>query len=167
MNKKQVGALLKIISKDTAREVLTLAHIAEYDGEIVLQGTDGYVLAMIKLDKEDAQEYVGKSIRRASLEKWYKLATGKSRLDTQELINVLNEDYGQYGEFEGSQYPDFKVVLDNAKLKEVDEIVFNADFAKNLQDLNNGNALRYKMHGKLAPLIAKSDLGTFVLMPMK
>lgn len=166
LNKKQVGALLKVISKDDSRPVLTTAKVDKWGDDIVLVATDGYVLVALQLDKEDGAELVGKLIRREAIERWYKLATGKSRLDTRELVEVSNEDYGQHGEYANYDYPQWQQLIKSHDV-EVGEIAFNADYAKVLQDLDGSDGLRYELNGSLAPMIANTERGTYVLMPRK
>lgn len=167
MNKKQVGALLKVISKDTTRPVLMCAKVDKWGDDTVLVATDGYVMAILQLDVEDAEEIVGKLIRRSAIERWYKLATGKDRLDTSELVRVSSDDYAVNGEYEQINYPDWTKVVPSGIADGANEIAFNAEYAKVLQDLDGGDGLAWTIYGKLQPLMANTERGTYLLMPRK
>ena len=166
LNKKQVGALLKVIGKDTSRAILTNAHIDRYDDSYVLVATDGYVLVALKLG-DDAEMLMGKNIRRSAIEKWYKLADGKSRLNTEELRHVSGSDYADNGSYDESEYPKWQNILPSGDAMGLDELTFNAEYAKNLQDLDGGEGLTYKLHGVLKAMVASNDSGTYVLMPKR
>ena len=97
-------------------------------------GTDGLKLAVVYLD-EDAEELVGRLIRREALERWARSATGKSRLTGDELKDVSRADYAlNDGYYEG--VIDWKKTIPSIEdKKELDSITFNGEFAKIAQDL--------------------------------
>lgn len=167
LNKKQVSALLKIMSKDDSRPVLCTAIISEYKGDVVLAVTDGYQLTALKLDAEDAQPLLGKMVRRNSFEKWYKLATGKSRLTTQELVNIFNDDVASNGgEFEGN-YPEWQKFIPTGETQDQQIMSFNPDFFKNVVDIYDSKGVVVKLYGKLSPMVVENEAGVSVVMPMK
>ena len=47
MNKKQVGALLKIMGKDNMRPALMVGKVDRYDDKLVQVATDGYKLTAV------------------------------------------------------------------------------------------------------------------------
>lgn len=167
LNKKQVGALLKVMGKDEMRPILASVYIDRWHDDTVLVATNGYVMAMLPLDAEDAEELVGKMIRREAIERWYKLATGKSRLNTMELVQVASEDYGQHGSYNDGEYPAWRSVVPSGIADGADTIAFNADLAKVLQDLDGSDGLAWTVYGRLQPLMANADNGTYLLMPKK
>lgn len=167
LKKAQVGALLKVISKDEMRAVLTTAYVDKWGDDTVLIATNGYVMSILQLDVEDAEPLLGKMIRRDALEKWYKLATGKSRLTTQELVQVSNDDYAQHGSYESGEYVPWTKVVPTGITETVDAISFDANYAKVLQDLEDAEGMDWDVHGKLAPLVCNTDKGTYLLMPRK
>ena len=167
LNKKQVGALLKVMSKDESRAILTSVYIDRWHDGIVMVATNGYVMAILPLDTEDAEPLVGKMIRREAIERWYKLATGKSRLNTMELVEVASEDYGQHGSYQEGKYPTWMSVMPSGIADGADTIAFNADLAKTLQDLDGSEGLAWTVYGRLQPLMASTDNGTYLLMPKK
>lgn len=166
LNKKQVGALLKVISKDDSRPVLTTAKVDKWGDDVVLVATDGYILCALYLDSEDASELVGKLIRRDAIEKWYKLATGKDRLTTQELVQVSASDYGDHNSYADYEYPDWTRVVPSGEMEST-SLAFNADFAKVLQDLDGEDGLKYTLNGLLGPMVARNERGVYVLMPRR
>lgn len=167
MNKKQVGAFLKVMDKDEMRPILASVYIDRWHDGIVMVATNGYIMAILPLDTEDAEPLVGKMIRREAIERWYKLATGKSRLDTMELVQVASEDYGRHGNYQEGNYPKWQGVVPSGIADGADTIAFNADLAKTLQDLDGSDGLVWTVYGKLQPLMASTDNGTYLLMPMK
>lgn len=166
LNKKQVGALLKVISKDDSRPVLTTAKVDKWGDDVVLVATNGYILAALYLDSEEAGELVGKLVRRSAIEKWYKLATGKDRLTTEELVRVSSEDYGENGGYADYGYPDWTKVIPSGEMEST-SLAFDAEYAKALQDLDGAEGLNYTLNGILGAMVARNDRGTYVLMPRK
>lgn len=166
MNKKQLGAFLKVMSKDEMRPILCTAKVELYHGEPVLVATDGYQLAAIKLDN-DANELLGKMIRRSALEKWYKLATGKDRLTGQELVRVSADDYGEHNGYMEGTYPDWSKLVPRGDPSGQEVMHFNADYFKTVQDLDGENSVRVKLYGKLSPMVFETERGLYLVMPMK
>lgn len=167
MNKKQVGALLKVMGKDPLRPALSVGRVMKHDGRTVLAVTDGYKLAIVYMD--GAEEMFGKQVRRSAVEKWYKLATGKSRLTGEELVDVLAEDFADNNSYDDSNFPDITNILDkldNAKVEQ-DAMTFNAEFMKIMQDLDGADNLSVELYGKLEPMVIRTDYGIYMVMPMK
>lgn len=166
MNKKQVGAFLKIMSKDSSRPILNTAYIDRYEGRRVMVATDGYKLAAVYLD-EDAEPIVGKLIRREAIEKWYKLATGKSRLTGEELVAVSADDYAQHGSYQEGKYPEWQRLVPTSEPEGQEVMHFNAEFMKIVQDMNGADSIQVELRGKLAPMMIKSEVSLAMVMPMK
>lgn len=164
MNRKQVNAFLKVMSKDTSRPVLCSTLIDKFNDKPVMVVTDGYILAAVYLDYVD-DSYIGKRITRAAIEKWYKLADGKSRL-TGDSIQELMEDDVHNGRDLYGDYPKWQGIVPKEHAA-VDTIAFNADFAKTLQDLNGKDGLTYKLSGKLGAMVSDTDVAFCMLMPLK
>ena len=164
MNRKQVNAFLKIMSKDTSRPVLCSTLVDEFNGKRGLAATDGYVLTIAYLDDVD-DSYVGKRITRTAIEKWYKLADGKSRL-TGETIQELMEDDVHNGRELYGDFPKWQQIVPKES-QAVDTIAFNADFAKTVQDLNAVDGLTYTLNGKLGAMVSDTDVAYTMLMPLK
>lgn len=167
LKKAQVGALLKVMGKDEGRSVLMHAKIDMWDDKAVLVVTDGYVLAMLYIDSEDAQPIMGKLIRRDAIERWYKLATGRNRLTTQELVAVSNDDYAKHGEYANPSYPIWKNIIPTGNSVEQTQVKFNADYLKTLQDLHDDGALSWELTGRLAPMVSRTDKGIYLVTPIK
>lgn len=166
MNKKQVGALLKVMSKDDMRPILCSGYVDKFRDEVVLVVTDGYKLAAVKMG-DDAEELMGKMIRRSAIERWYKLATGKSRLTGEELVHVASDDYGQHGSYRDGNFPQWQGLVPNEEPEKQDTMHFNADFFKVVQDLDGADSLEVKLYGKLAPMVVDTERGYYMVMPMK
>lgn len=167
MNKKQVGAFLKVMGKDEFRPTIRVAYVDKYENDYVLVATDGYKLAAVKMD-EDVEPLVGKMIRREAIEKWYKLATGKSRLTGEELVAVSSDDYAQNNSYQEGTYPDWKKLIPSYEPEEGQTMMaFNAEFFKIVQDLDGENAIKVKLYGDLAPMVMKTERGVYIVMPMK
>ena len=166
MNKKQVGAFLKVVGKDDMHPNLMQAKVDRYDGKLGLVGTNGYMLAVVFLD-EDAEEIEGKVIRRDALERWYKLATGKDRLTGQELVRLSAEDYANHDGYSEHEFvPWQKAVPSNDPVPQT-TMRFNAEFFKIMQDLTGNADMTVKLYGEVHPMVIESEDGVFVVMPMK
>ena len=166
MNKKQLGAFLKVMSKDDSRPILKTAYIDKYDDKYVLVSTDGYKLAAVYVD-EDVEPILGKMIRREAIEKWYKLATGKSRLTGEELVAVSADDYAQHGSYESGEYVKWQSIIPQIERAGQDVMMFNAEFFKIIQDMDGSEGIKVELYGKLAPMVVKSERLLAVVMPMK
>lgn len=166
MNKKQLGAFLKVMGKDEARRALMQAKVDRYDDKLALIATNGYMLAAVFLD-EDAEEIEGRVIRREALEKWYKLATGKSRLTGQELVAVSADDYAQHGSYSDVEFVPWQKVVPSSTLEGQSIMHFNADYFKTVQDLDGQDSIRVRLHGALAPMEFETERGYYLVMPMK
>lgn len=167
MNKKQVGALLKVISKDDSRPVLTNAYVTNYKDKPVLVATDGFRASIIYMP--EAKELEGYMIRRSALEKWYKLATGKSLLDIKE---VSDDDYATHSSYADGVYPNVLSLVpekpENEEEWEGQTIMkFNPQFFKDVQDIEASNSVAVEMYGKLKPLVVRGEVGLHLVMPMK
>ena len=159
MNKKQVGAFLKIIAKDNMRPILTNATVSRYNDRLVLVGTDGQKFAAIYI--EDAESLEGKLIPREALEVWYKLATGKSRLTGQELVDSLSKHAVE------GQFPGWHKLIPRGEPVPQTTMRFNAEFFKIMQDLTGNADMTVKLYGEVHPMVIESEDGVFVVMPMK
>lgn len=165
MNKKQVGAFLKVMSKDDSRPILCTAKVDRYKDDLVLVATDGYVLAAMNID-DDAAELEGKLIRRSAIERWYKLAKTKDVLTGGELVRVSADDYAYDGSYEDGKYPDWQRVL-TIEPTAVDKIGINANFLKTAQDLDGGDGLVLSFNGPLGAIMSSTERGTIWVMPRK
>lgn len=169
MNRKQVNAFLKIMMKDKTRPVLESAYIDELDGKVVMVATDGYVLTAVYLD-EEARDYIGKRVTREAIEKWYKLADGKSRLTGSTIQELMEDDQYQGREITG-EYPKWQqllpTVVDTDGFLSDMTISFNTTYVKLVQDLNNAEGVKMRLYGKLAPMVIESEVSLSIVMPMK
>ncbi len=165
MNKKQVTALLKVLSKDTFRETLNHAYIDRYEGKLVMIATDGYKMALIYID-EDAAELEGRFIRRDALERWARAANAKSRLSGDELLELSRGDYGLHSGYYDKPPVPWKRIFEGGDTEAQKIMRFDGEFAKILQDVNAGIPLAYELYGANQKMVAKSDIGVFVLMPI-
>lgn len=167
LNKKQVGALLKVMGKDSSRPVLENLYVTTINDKLSVIATDGYLMAVLEIDAEDGMVLNNKCIRRSAIEKWHKLATGKDRLNTNELIKISAQDYADNNGYYDGSYPDITSILDNSDKGEATlKIVFNAEYMKIVQDLA-GKPLQYKLNGVLGALRADNEGDIYLIMPIK
>jgi len=164
MNRKQVNAFLKVMSKDTSRPVLCTTLVDEFNGKRGLVTTDSYVLTIVYLDDVD-DSHVGKRISREAIEKWYKLADGKSRLTGESLQELMEDDVHNGRELYG-KYPEWQKLVPS-ETSAIDTIAFNADFAKIVQDINGTVGVTMKLTGKLGAMIVETDTSYSLIMPLK
>lgn len=165
MNRKQVNAFLKVMSKDKTRPVLCSAYIDNYNGKNVLVATDGYILVAMKLEDIE-QDHIGKRVSREAVERWYKLADGRSRLSGADIQDMMEFDQFNQSDLDGV-YPEWQKLIPQGGESSLDSISFNANYAKILQDVRGVDGLTLKMYGKLAPMIHEDETGLYILMPMK
>lgn len=165
MNRKQVNAFLKIMSKDTSRPVLCTTLVDSFRGKAVLVATDGYVLTAVYLGEETDESYIGKRITRTAIEKWYKLADGKSRFTGESLQDLMEDDVHNGRELDG-KYPEWQKLVPGEPSPS-DTIAFNADFGKTAQDLNAAEGLTLKLNGKLGAMVSDTDVAYTLIMPLK
>jgi hypothetical protein len=109
---------------------------------------------------DDADDYVGKLISRVDIEKWYKLATGTSRFNTQELVDLYD------GTDNAFEFPKWQNLIPT-EIEGMDKITFNADYMKVMQDLDGSKGMTWGLTGRLRPIKAETDRGLYVVMPMK
>lgn len=164
LSKKQVKALLEVISDDEARPVLTTALLDEHDGRAVLIATDSYKMAIIDLEMEgDFPEFVpvkGNLIARQSLVTWYKLAAAKDYINNEQLIDMSEKPA------EHMKWPEWKQILKVEDGAGLYRMSFNAQYAATLQTLA-GQPLQYDVVSDHSPMIAKDHANTYVLMPCR
>lgn len=161
LTKKQVKALLEVMSSDTVRPVICTAKVDTYEGRTVLIATDGYQLAA--LDAPELKGHEGKLIDRTELIKWYKLASTKDRLDEAALIEMKNarDDDKWYGE-----YPEWVKIIEAQERAELTKIALNANYMLTMQVLAD-KTLVYDTHGQRGAVMARDDNNLYVIMPLK
>ncbi|NIL77146.1 hypothetical protein [Rhodococcus sp. B10] len=162
LNKRQVGALLKVISADTARPVLTeLAIATDKSGQAVLVATDGYVMAI--LPAAELSDVKGKTITRDALTRWYKLAATRDTLKVDSLRDMVGEPAGVY--------PNWEQQIDNMHEAAVTQLLVNPDYLKFMEqlagDLGRSKTLSYTFHGVYGALVAEHNGARYVVMPLK
>ena len=172
LNKRQVKALLEVISADLTRPALTYAYIDDYDGKTVLVATDSYKLAVLDVGRvPDPEAHVGKFVARAELLKWYKLAESRDLLTSEGVLGMAERID------EAIKYPDWRMLLTRhyervatlVKHKEfvgASQLSFNTEYAVHLETLAGGN-LNYKLTGNIDMMVATKNGNLYILMPRK
>lgn len=166
MNKKQVAAFLKVMSKDDTRPVLCAGYVDKFDDKVALVATDGYKLSAVYLD-EDAEELVGKLVRRSAFERWYKLASNKDIITGEELKRISSEDFALNDGYLDAKFPEWQNLVPKREQEPQASMHFNAEFFKIVQDLNGDDSVHVQLYGMLAPMVVKSDKAFSMVMPMK
>ncbi|WP_139319457.1 hypothetical protein [Gordonia sp. CNJ-863] len=157
LTKKQVGALLKVLSSDISREVLTELSVSKDEsGHTVLVATDGYVLAV--LPAGDFSDIADKTISRDALTRWYKLASTKDLLTSEELHELAGEPAGVY--------PNWLRQIRDATPGAIEQVILNPDYLVTMEKLA-GDGLAYTTHGQLGALVASREGARYVVMPKK
>jgi hypothetical protein len=172
LSKQQVKALLDVLSKDDTRPVLEHALIDDYQGRMVLVATDSYKLVALNIGPLDGwPEHVGKFVSRDALTRWYKLAGNKDMLGAEELVEMATVD-------DDLAYPKWQNLLkerdpsgvgyteQDLQPVPISKLSFNAKYALTLETVA-AHVLTYELHGPLGAMIATTDNGLFILMPMK
>lgn len=164
MNKKQIGAFLKVMSKDKSRAVLCSAYIDLYNNKPVMVATDAYILSAVYLPDLD-KSYVGKRITREAIEKWYKLADGRIKFNGSTIQDLMEDDVYNNRAISG-QYPDWQSVI-KINNNPTNKIGFNADYAKIIQELNGSDGLTYSLNGDLGAMVSDTELAFSMIMPLR
>jgi hypothetical protein len=153
MKKQQVKAILDM-TKNIYREPLECLQVDLYNGRPVLVATDGYILIAMYADASLVDK-VGYCMKRKNLEIWYKLASGKSVFGTNDLDLEKND-----------RFPKWQEIIKNTERKEAKTIGFDSKLASRLETIA-GEQLYYKLSGDGGAMIANTDNGLFLLMPLK
>lgn len=163
LTKKQVGALLNVISNDNARPILMHAKIDMFEDVPVLVATDGYTLTAIVLT-DTITHQVGNLVPREALTKWHKLANYKDCLTESELVTMIVPE-------ENNKYPNWQNVIPTRKPEAIAKISLNANYLLTMQILADANGypsgLEWKFYGALAPVISRRDGNLYAVMPLK
>ena len=165
MNKKQVTAFLKVMGKDKDRKILMNAKVDRYNNELCLVATNGLLFAVVFIDS-DADILEGKLIRRDALEKWAKLATGRSRLTGAELVTVSADDYADHNGYNEDEYPEWRHIIPTGKAEGQQQMIFNAELFKVIQDLDGEDRLVATLYGAVKPMTVRTERGIYIAMPM-
>ena len=155
LSKKQVKALLEVISSDETRHVLCNAYVDTYKERTVLVATDGYML--VAIDAPTLQP--GRFIHRDELTKWYKAATSKDIL-TDEVAHEMSRD----DDF--LSYPKWQEIIAKVQTTPMTNILLNARYMMTLSVLK-GDVLNLKLHGATAPMIDDTTNNLYLIMPIK
>lgn len=164
LSKRQVKALLDVISKDESRPILTYAKLDIYKGKPVLVATDSYHMVVLPLTDTILPEATeGKLISRDDLTKWYKLAENRELLGDLELATMAQD------EAEVGKYPAYAKLIEGFTPQAVSFISFNPDYIANMQTLAGigRSGLKWQFHGVLGAMLAELDGAMYIVMPMK
>lgn len=172
LTKRQVGALLEVLSKDEARPILQHAKIDMYKGKPVLVATDSYKMCILSLS-DDVTPIMGHVVHRSDLLKWYKLASHKDVLRDTDLFGMHRADdqaMFKSDNADKSEYPKWQPILDRGKEapETISAISFNAEYVATMQKLSGTEGgLRWEFTGRLDPMICNMNDDIYVVMPLK
>nr|DAV61453.1 MAG TPA: DNA polymerase III subunit beta [Caudoviricetes sp.] len=164
MNKKQLGAFLKVVYKGKDRPALTNILIDRIKGRTCLVGTNGVILAAVFVDGLD--EWVGRQIARIDLEASYKAMTSRvsDLFGASEVAEIMDN-----GRNVTTKFPDYMSIitpyLEGEPVGQA-RMSFNADFFKLVQDINGEGNITVDLHGEIKPMVFKSERGIYIVMPM-
>lgn len=121
-------------------------------------------MAIVWMDGLD--DYVGKQISRIDLEAKAKSMGGRvadvlTVFDIEELVNV--------GRKVETTYPDYMSIISPYLDREPvgqPQMRFNAEFFKQVQDLDGEKFLVVDLYGEQKPMVFKSERGIYIVMPM-
>ena len=164
MNKKQLGAFLKVVYKDKDRPALASILIDRVKGKTCLVGTNGVMLAAVFVD--DLDEWVGRQIARIDLEASHRAMTSRASdlFGANEVAEIMDNGRNVTTKFPGymsliTPYLEGEPV-GQARMR------FNADFFKVIQDLDGEGNLTVNLYGETKPMVFKSERGIYIVMPM-
>lgn len=156
LSKRQVKALLDVMSSDDTRPGICQAWVDERNGKRVLVAVDGYHLVALNTELDSKQ--VGKVITREDLTKWYKQATAKDSFTDKVANDLLTERL--------HRYPDNWTSFIPTEPEQMGVFTLNARYLTDLETVND-YPLTYKTYGRLRPFIAETDSGLYIIMPIK
>ena len=154
LTKKQVKALLDIMSSDDARPVLAGVHIAEFKGKVCAIATDSYILAAMPCELPLGEKSF---VPRSSIERWHKLATAKSTLEKYELADML--------EVSPSNAPNFERVVPEEE-QEQKAVSFQARYMVALESLKT-SPLVLSLRSSVGVGVDDTTDSTYVIMPLR
>lgn len=164
MNKKQLGAFLKVVYKGKDRPALTNILVDRIKGKTCLVSTNGVMLAVVFVDGLD--EWVGRQIARIDLEASYKAMTSRvsDLFGANEVAEIMDN-----GRNVTTKFPEYMSLitpyLEGEPIGQA-RMRFNADFFKVIQDLNGEDNLTINLYGETKPMVFKSERGIYIVMPM-
>jgi hypothetical protein len=101
------------------------------------------------------RDKIGQGITRNTLEVWYKLASGRDMLD---FTTLEIEEHANFPKWQG--------IVEKMEQKPSDQLGFDSKLASRLETIA-GEQLYYKLSGNDGAMIANTEKGLFVLMPLK
>ena len=164
MNKKQLGAFLKVVYKGKDRPALTNILIDRIRGKTCLVGTNGVMLAAVFVDGLD--EWVGRQIARIDLDAAHKAMTSRvsDLLGANEVAEIMDN-----GRNVTTKFPDYMSLitpyLEGEPVGQA-RMRFNADFFKVIQDIDGEGSLTIDLYGERKPMVFKSERGIYIVMPI-
>lgn len=159
LTRKQVKALLDVISSDETRPVLNNLVIDKYENKIVAVATDGYKL--VALDTEISEDHLGKVVSRENLIKWYKLANAKDRLDDKWLLEMTEEL--------NADYPKWQDLIPKGDPTPSNQICLDAQYLLTMSTLADSHLILnfYNKDNHVAPIVSRANNGLYVIMPVR
>ena len=101
----------------------------------------------------------GKFVSRQSLTRWYKLASVKDILGTEELLSMAES-------VESMHYPQWQPLVERHKPESTTCIAFNAQYAVMLAKLAGSN-LSFTLQGNSGAMLARQHDSSYLLMPLR
>jgi hypothetical protein len=158
---KQVRALLKIITNNSAQPILSKAVIKDNR----LFASNQYVLAAIKLDDDISNRVID----RKQFKVWLALAERRDRLDEAALMEMPYEDISAYKEI------NYQSIINTWEPRDQASVCFNPDYLVTMHNLIGGGLMPPTVTfgvGATAPMLKiiapKGTLeGVFIIMQIK
>ena len=155
LTRKQIKALLEVMSSDNSRPVLCYLWTENTEDGSYFIATDSYKAVMLKTHHSQDKQL---AVHRDELTKWYKLAKTSDILTEEDILAMMTE--------QDINFPKVPELLKNITVVAPDTIGFNAGYADTLERIAS-RPLYYKINGELAPMVATLDNNTYILMPIK
>lgn len=160
LSKKQVKALLEVVSSDVSRPVLCHASVSEYKDELYLTATDSYKLVALKLSDVITKDDINKVVSRDDLVKWYKLASSRDYFTEETLSDLLKAPE--------TQYPLWGNIMPVSEQIPQTQFIVNANYLLTMQTIAETQGLTWRLYDKFAPLVANDrNDNIYLVMPLK
>lgn len=158
LNKKQVGAVIKILSNHPDRPMMEYLRIDTMDNQpnLVTVATNGFVMAVIQtgLSAEVHRNLIGKGVHLDEFKRWYATASNKDLFGEEQVMEAttdINYPFDWHRAIPATPAP-------------VNQVFVDPDLMKLLEGAA-GTPLCYTAYGDNTALIAKEAGNMYLIMP--
>jgi len=157
LKRKQVKALLDVISNDDSRAI-SAAFIDKHENDVYLVATDGYKFAALKLEAK-AEIVAGQFVNREKITTWFKLANSKSVFTSETVVELAGNDVM-------GKFPEWQKHIDMPAIQQMPVVRMNAKYYLTMCELAGNLSLGLSNHG-VSQFMAKENDNYYIVMGLK